>query len=143
MRNSTKQDQRVAEEFSKYRLAAPSPGLQDRVLQSASQAMREKGPELDDIPWKFPVFRFAVCLVIAAFLIVAANSAGDYIAAQGKTSLASIDRPDANTISAAGLADAPLMVRLSASDPARLRRVAQEQFLNYWRQVQELPDGDQ
>jgi hypothetical protein len=138
MRSSTKQDQRIAEELGKYRLALPSLGLEDRVLRSASQVTSKKELELNDIPWKLPVFRFAVCLVTAVLLIFAGNLAGDYVIAQGQTSPASLDQSAADPTSIAGSADAPFMVRLATSDPARSQSVALEQFLNYRRQVQEL-----
>jgi hypothetical protein len=138
MRSSTKQDQRIAEELGKYRLALPSLGLEDRILRSASQVMSKKELELNDIPWKLPVFRFAMCLVAAVLLIFAGNLAGDYIIAQWQAYPASLDQSASDPTSIAGSADSSFMVRLATSDPARSQRVAREQFLNYRRQVQEL-----
>jgi hypothetical protein len=138
MSDSTKQDPRIADELGKHRLAPPSLDLQDRVLRAARQALATREREVDDIPWKLPVFRFAACLVIAVLLIFAGNLAGDYFIAQWQTSPASLGQSASNTTSIAALADAPFMVRLATSDPARSQSVAREQFLNYRRQVQEL-----
>jgi hypothetical protein len=138
MSNSMEQDPRLADELGKHRLAPSSLDLQDRVLSAARRAMEAREPEIDDVSWKFPVFRFAVCLMIAALLIFAGNLAGDHVIAQWQASSASLDRPTSDTTSIAGLADPPFMVRLAASDPSRSQSVAREQLLNYRRQVQEL-----
>jgi len=95
-------------------------------------------PEPDDVSWKLPVFRFAACMMIAVLLIFAANLAGDYVIAQWQASPASLYQSVSDTASIAGLADAPFMDRLAASDPTRSQSVAREQFLNYRRQVQEM-----
>jgi hypothetical protein len=138
MSNSTKPDPIIADELGKHRLTPPSLDLRDRVLRAARRAMEAREPETDDVSWKLPVFRFAVCLVIAVLSIFAGNLAGDYVIAQWQTSPASLDQSASDPISIAGLADAPFMVRLVASDPDRSQSVEREQFMNYRRQVQEL-----
>ncbi len=138
MSNSTEQDPRIADELGKYRLAPPSLDLQDRILRVARLAIEAREPETDDVSWKLPIFRFAMCLVFAVILIFAGNLAGDYVIAQWQTSPASLDQSASDPASIAGLADAPFMARLATSDPARSQSVAREQFLNYRRQVQEL-----
>jgi|WetSurMetagenome_2_1015567.scaffolds.fasta_scaffold1028370_2 hypothetical protein len=138
MSNSMEQGPRIADELGKHRLAPPSLDLHDRVLRAARQALATRERVVDDIPWKLPVFRFAVCLVTAVLLIFTGNLAGDYVIAQWQTSPASLDQSASDPTAIAGSADSSFMVRLATSDPARSQRVAREQFLNYRRQVQEL-----
>lgn len=46
MKDSKRQDQRIAREFGKYRLVPPSPDLHDRVLQTAREAMASRNEEI-------------------------------------------------------------------------------------------------
>ena len=137
MNNSMEQDLRITNELGKFRLAPPSLDLQDRILTVARQSMEVGEADPDDIPWKFPVFRFAASLVIAVLVIIAGNLEGDSAITQWQNSPASL------TASIDGVADAPLTVRLAVSDPARSQCIGREQFLNYQRQVQELSGCNQ
>lgn len=143
MNNLKEHDPRIADELCKYRLAPPSLDLQDHVLRAARQAMEAGEAANDHISWKFPVFRFAVCLLISVLLIFAGKRTGDNVISQWKYSPASFDRLTSDTASIAGLADAPFIVKLAASDPGRLQSIAREQFLNYQTQVQELSSSNQ
>ncbi len=137
MSNSTKQDQRIADELGKHRLASPSPGLQDRVLRAALQVMREKELEPDDISWKLPVFRFAACLGLGIALILAGNMAGNFVATQWQYSPSSHGRQGSDASFLAGLADAPAMDKLAAIEASRSRDAALDQLLTYRQQMQE------
>jgi hypothetical protein len=115
------------------RLASPSPDLHDRVLRAARQAMATKEMEPEDIPWKFPVFRLAACLVMAVLLIFAGNLAGDLATAQWQYSSPPLDRSDPEIDFLAGLADSPILAKLIAVEAARPERVSLQDFKNHQR----------
>lgn len=70
MNESDENKDPLVDELQRHRLAAPGLGLESRVLRAARAEW-----ESDDVPWMFPVLRFAAILFMSAVVISYANEA--------------------------------------------------------------------
>ena len=98
-----------------YRIPPPSAELKERVLSAGRAAWAASEPEPADVPWGFPLLRFAACLTIAAGLIYFANTASERfapprIAFESSTGLTGERGVLANDIMASRLAAAAIRV---------------------------------
>ena len=82
MKNATERQPPIEKELGKYRMAAPSTELRDRILKAARQAMTTRDAGSGDIPWIKPALRFAACVTIAFVLVLTGTVAGNYVGKQ-------------------------------------------------------------
>jgi hypothetical protein len=139
MKDSNEQQPLIAKELGKYRLAAPSAELRDRILLAARQAMTTREAESEYVSWTGPALRFAACMAIAVVLILTGTMAGNFVSTQRQSPSPS-ERQILEMNYIAEFTDDPILFRLAAtafhSEKANLQNI-----LIYQRQIQELLNG--
>ena len=124
-------------EMGRHRLAASSPGLQERVLRAARDAWAEAADTTSppDVAWAFPCLRLVASLAVAVILVCFANTVNTHSTARW--------RPFSQAASATGTYPAARnpaggLSMLAAAAASLPDKNASKNLLRRRRQVQEI-----